>query len=335
MLNKINLDGNERASIILLSLGQERAGTVLKHIDSKDVQTIGLAMSKLGTITPDVVDAVLEEFITQAKNHNSLGGNSEEYIRSMLTKALGAEKAGNIIKRILLGANNKGMGQLKWMESRAIADLIRLEHPQIIAIIISLLDPDQAAEVISYLPKNTLSNLMSRIATLESVQPLALRELDDIMDKRLSGNSGNKASSLGGVDKVASVLNYMESAMSEMIMEEISEIDTELAQQIMDKMFVFEDLGVIDDRGMQTLLREISSDQLLLALRGVDDELKGKIFKNMSKRGADMLRDDLEASAPAKLSDVENAQKEILAIAKRLGDAGQISLKSGGGEALV
>lgn len=336
MSNPINLDGNQRSSVLLLSLGQERAGTVLKYLDAKEVQIVGSTMSTLGTVTPDMVDSVLEEFIIHAKNCKALGANPEDYIRDMLTNALGAEKAGTLVKRISMGASNKGMGQLKWLESRAIADLIRLEHPQIIAIIISLLDPDQAAEVISYMPKNMLANLLTRIATLEGVQPAALRELDDIMDLRLSGNEGVKSSSLGGVDKVASVLNYMESSMSDLIMEEIAENNGDLAQQIQDKMFVFADLNGVDDRSIQTLLREISSDQLLLALRGVDDELKEKIFRNMSKRGAEMLRDDLAASAPAKLSDVEAAQKDILAVAKRLNDAGQITLMgAGGGEALV
>jgi flagellar motor switch protein FliG len=293
-------------------------------------------MSTLGTVTPDMVNVVLEDFIIQAKNCKALGINSDDYIRDMLTNALGAEKANTLVRRISMGGGNKGMGQLKWLESRAIADLIRLEHPQIIAIIICLLDADQAAEVIGHMPKNMLANLLTRVATLESVQPAALRELDDIMDLRLSGNEAVKSSSIGGVDKVASVLNYLENAMSDRIMEEIAENNTDLAQQIQDKMFVFEDLGAVDDRGIQTLLREISSDQLLLALRGVDDELKEKIFKNMSKRGSEMLRDDLSASAPAKLSDVENAQKDILAVAKRLSDAGQITLMgANGGEALV
>jgi flagellar motor switch protein FliG len=336
MPSDVSLKSSERASLLLLALGQDRAGEVLKNMGPKEVQLIGSTMATLENITPEMVDVVLEQFITQVRGLTTLGMDSNEYIRNMLTSALGADKAGSIIDRILLGANSKGIEQLKWMDSRAIADLIRLEHPQIIAIILSLLDADQAAEVLGFIPKNMRSDLMMRIATLENVQPAALRELDDIMEKRLSGSEGSKSSSLGGIDTVANILNFMEGSVSEVVMEEITESSAELAQQIQDKMFVFEDLGAIDDRGIQTLMREISSTQLLLALRGVDDSLKEKIFKNMSKRAAEMLRDDLEASPPAKLSDVELAQKEILTIAKRLSDSGQISLGgAGGGEVLV
>ncbi|MEQ1636253.1 MAG: flagellar motor switch protein FliG [Methylococcales bacterium] len=336
MLSSAHLEPSQQAAILLFSIGQDRAGAILKHMASQEVQLLGSTMSTLKTITPDMMDYVLEEFVNQANNLKLIGVNSEEYIRNMLTSAVGAEKANSIVKQILLAASSNGMGQLKKMEPRAIADLIRLEHPQILAIILSLLDPDLAAEVINFIPKNMLSNLMMRIATLESVQSAALRELDDIMDKRLSFNEGIKSSILGGADKVANILNYMEGSMSEEIMAEITENNADLAQQIQDKMFVFEDLSMIDDRGIQTLMREISTDQLLLALRGVEDGLKEKIFKNMSKRASEMLRDDLEASPPAKLSDVEAAQKEILAIAKRLSDSGQIMLRgSGGGDPLV
>lgn len=330
------LNGEKRASVLLLSLGQERAGSVLKYFDPKEVQLVGSTMTTLGTVTPDMMNYVLEDFIIHAKNCKALGADPDAYIRDMLTNALGAEKASTLVKRISMGASSKGIGQLKWMDSRAIADLVRSEHPQIIAIILSLLDPDQGAEVINYLPKNMVANLLTRVATLESIQPSALRELDEIMDLRLSGSEGAKSAILGGVDKVASMMNYMEGSVSDVIMEEIAEGNADLAQEIQDKLFVFADLEVVDDRSIQTLLREISSDQLLLALRGVNDELKEKIFKNMSKRGSEMLRDDLSASAPAKLSDVENSQKEILAVAKRLSDAGQITLMGiGGGEELV
>jgi flagellar motor switch protein FliG len=334
MPNSVSLKTNERASLLLLAIGQDRAGSVLRHMGPKEVQLIGSTMAALSNISSEMVDVVLEEFITKIKGLTNLGMDSNEYIRNMLTSALGADKADNIVDRILLGANSKGIEQLKWLDSRAIAELIRLEHPQIIAIILSLLDADQAAEVLSFMPKNMHSDLIMRIATLESVQPAALRELDDIMEKRLSGSESNQSSTLGGIDTVANILNFLEGSVSEVVMEEIAENSAELAQQIQDKMFVFEDLGTVDDRGIQTLMREISSDQLLLALRGVDDTLKEKIFKNMSRRAAEMLRDDLAASPPAKLSDVEAAQKDILSTAKRLSEAGKIML-GGGGDALV
>ena len=324
--NKLDLTYSQRASLLLLAVGEQRAAEVLKHMGPKEVQLLGSTMVTLGNISPEMVDNVLEEFITTVKNQTGLGLNADDYIRNMLTEALGADKAGNIIDRILLGANSKGIEQLKWMDTRSIADLIRLEHPQIIAIILSLLDSDQAADVLSILPASMRTDVLMRIATMEGVQPAALKELDEIMEKQLTGSDGMKSSSVGGVDTVANILNFMEGSISEAVMDEINENSVDLAQQIQDKMFVFEDLVNVDDRGIQTLLREISTDQLLLALRGVDDSLKAKIFGNMSKRAAEMLRDDLEAAPPTKLSEVELAQKEILGIAKKLADAGEIML---------
>ncbi len=325
----------QRASLLLLAVGQDRAASVLKHMGPKEVQMVGSNMAQLGNITAQMVDEVLEQFIIEIKNETGLGLDSDEYIRNMLTNALGADKAGSIIDRILLGANSKGIEQLKWMDTRAIADLIRLEHPQIISIILSLLDPDQAADVLSLLPQNMRSDLLMRIATLEGVQPAALRELDDIMEKQLTGSDGVKSSQIGGIDAAANILNFIENAISEPMMQDIGELNSDLAQRIQDKMFVFGDLINVDDRGIQTLLREVSTDQLLLALRGVDPGMRDKVFANMSRRAAEMLRDDLEAAPPARLSEVEAAQKDILQIAKRLSDAGELALGGGGGDEFV
>ena len=325
----------DKASLLLLAIGQDRASSVLKNMGPKEVQLIGTTMAGLGTISSDMIDVVLEEFITQVKSQTALGVDSDDYIRNMLTDALGKDKAGSIIDRILLGKNSKGIEQLKWMDARAIADLIRSEHPQIISIILTLLDSDQSAEIFALLPEEMHSDLLFRIATLDGVQPAALRELDDIMEKQLSGSEGMKSSSIGGIDSAANILNFMDGAISEDVMEKIAEIDGDLSQAIQDKMFIFQDLKEVDDRGIQTLLREVSTDQLLLALRGVEDELREKIFGNMSKRAAEMLRDDLEAAPPAKLSEVEMAQKDILSIARKLADSGEISLGSGGGDELV
>ncbi|BBL58103.1 flagellar motor switch protein FliG [Methylomonas koyamae] len=325
----------QRASLLLLAVGQDRAASVLRHMGPKEVQLVGSTMAQLGSITSSMIDQVLEEFIIEIKNETGLGLDSDEYIRNMLTNALGADKAGSIIDRILLGANSKGIEQLKWMDTRAIADLIRLEHPQIISIILSLLDADQAADVLTLLPENMRSDILMRIATLEGVQPAALRELDDIMEKQLTGSEGVKSSQIGGIDAAANILNFIESGISDPMMQDINEINSDLGQRIQDKMFVFGDLINVDDRGIQTLLREVSTDQLLLALRGVEAALRDKVFANMSRRAAEMLRDDLEAAPPARLSEVEAAQKDILAIAKRLADAGELSLGGGGGDEFV
>lgn len=331
----LKLDGTERAAVFLLALGQDRASTVLRHMAPKEVQQIGTAMAELRNITSDTVDRVMEEFIGTIRNQTALGIDSDEYIRTMLTNALGSDKAGSMIDRILLGRNSKGLEQLKWMDPRAIADLIRLEHPQIIAIIISLLDGDQAAETLIHLPERIRADVIMRVATIDGIQPSALKELDDIMEKQLSGNASIKSSTIGGVDTAASILNFMDSSLEGQLMEQILELDTELGQRIQDKMFVFDDLIDVDDRGIQTLLREVSTEALLLALRGADDALKEKIFSNMSRRAAEILRDDLEAAAPARLSDVEAAQKDILAIARRLAEAGEISLGGGGNDEFI
>ncbi|SHE21932.1 flagellar motor switch protein FliG [methanotrophic endosymbiont of Bathymodiolus puteoserpentis (Logatchev)] len=335
MSENTELSQTEKTSLLLLTLGQERAASVLKNMGPKEVQAIGTTMAGLSNISNEMVDGVLEEFIVTIKDKTALGVDSDAYIRDMLTNALGADKAGSIIDRILLGRDSKGIDQLKWMDARAIADLVRLEHPQIVAIILSLLDADQAGAVLGLLPENMRSDLLMRIATLEGVQPAALRELDEMMEKQLTGGENAQASAIGGIDTAANILNFIDGAVSEAMMEEISENDAELSQKIQDKMFVFSDLIEVDDRGIQALLREVSTDQLLLALRGVDDGLKEKIFGNMSKRAAEMLRDDLEAAPPTKLSEVEQAQKDILSIARKLADAGEIALGSGGGDDLI
>lgn len=330
--DSMKLDGPQRAALFFLTIGQDRAAEVLKHMSPKEVQQIGAAMAELRNITMPMVEDVLGKFVDDIRNQTALGINSEEYIRNLLTQALGADKASSVCDRILLGRNSKGLEQLKWMDPRAVADLIRLEHPQVIAIILSLLDSDQAAETLSHLPEKLRPDVIMRIATLTGVQPAALRELDDIMEKQLSGNTNVKSSTLGGIETAANILNFIESNVEASIMDQISDIDPDLSQKIQDKMFVFDDLIDVDDRGIQTLLREVSTDSLLLALRGADDALKEKIFSNMSRRAAEMLLDDLEAAPPARLSEVEAAQKEILAIARRMAEAGELSLGGGGDE---
>jgi len=328
------IGGVERAAILLLALGEKDAAELLRHMGPKEVQDVGLAMASLTDVTTDQMESVMRHFVSTLEKQTALGLGSDEYIRNMLTNALGEDKAGGVIDRILLGRNSKGLEQLKWMDPRAIAELIRLEHPQIIAIVLSFLESDQAAQVISQFPERVRTDVIMRIATLDGIQPAALQELDEILDKQFSGATNVKSSSLGGVKTAAEILNMLDGAVESKLMEEIIEVDSDLGQELQDNMFVFENLIDVDDRGIQTLLREVSTEQLLLALRGADEALKDKIFKNMSKRAAEMLKDDMEAAAPAKLSDVEMAQKEILVVARRLADAGEIML-GGGGEEFV
>jgi len=330
-----NITGVERAAILMLAMGEQDAAAIMSHMGPKEVQELGLAMANMSKVSTTNMEAVMHSFVDTLRSETSLGLDSDEYIRNVLTNALGADKAGGVIDRILLGRNSKGLEQLKWMDPRSIAELIRLEHPQIIAIVLSFLDSDQAAEVLGEFSERVRPDIVMRIATLEGIQPAALQELDEILDKQFSGASSVKSSSLGGVKTAANILNFADGAVESSVIEQVASADQELAQEIQDNMFVFENLIDVDDRGIQALLREVASDQLMLAMRGADEGLKEKIFKNMSKRAAEMLRDDLEAAPPVRLSDVEGAQKEILNVARRLSDAGEISLGGGGGEEFV
>ncbi|MBZ4202518.1 MAG: flagellar motor switch protein FliG [Methylovulum sp.] len=326
------LNKTERAAVLMLAIGMDRAAMIFKNMNRREVQVLGTTMANITEITPEMMDQVLEEVILDVKSRTSLGMDTDSYIRTVLISALGPDKAGSILDRILQGGSTKGIEQLKWMDARSIADMIRMEHPQIVATILSLMEGDQAAEILTNLPENMRSDLIMRIATMKGVHPSALRELDEIMERQLTGSENVKSTTLGGVDAAANILNFMEGALSDTVMSEISDLRAELAQEILDKMFVFEDLGSMSGMDLQTILREVSTAQLLLALRGASDDLKEKIFTNMSRRAAEILRDDLEASPPARLSDVEGAQKEILSTVKKLVDSGDVQLGGEGGK---
>jgi len=327
--------GTERAAILLLTLGEQEAAQVLKHMGAKEVQRIGTAMSKLANVSREEVQGVVTQFTSVVETQTSVGVGADEFLRKVLVDALGQDKAASIIDRINIGRSTKGLEALKWMDARAVSELIRLEHPQIIAIVLAYLDPDQSAEVLTHLPANMRSDIVVRIATLDGVQPSAINELDDIMEKQFAGKAGGgKTSTMGGAKAAANIINLLEPSQESMIMEQIAKADQQLGARIQDLVFVFDNLLEIDDRSMQELMRQVPSDRLLLALKGADENLKEKIFKNMSQRAAEMLKDDLEAKGPVRLSEVEGAQKEILQIARKLADAGTIAL-AGKGEAYV
>ncbi len=327
-----NMDGVERAAVLLLTLGENNAAEVLKHMGPKEVQKIGVAMASLGNVGKDQVVGVLDGFLEEIEQGTSLGIGSDEYIRNALTQALGGDKAGAVIDRILMGANTKGLDTLKWMDPRGVADIIRYEHPQIQSIVLSYLDPDQGAQVLAILPENTQADIVMRIAALESVQPAALQELNDIMESQFLRGSATKSQNIGGVKKIADIMNFLEGSIESRVMEAVKENDEDLGQEIQDLMFVFDNLIEVDDRGVQAILREISTDILVLAMKGADDDIKEKIFANMSKRAAELMRDDLEAMGPVKLSEVEGAQKEVLTVARRMAESGEITLGSSGEE---
>ena len=325
-------DGLEKSAMLLLSLGEDEAAEILKHLGPREVQKLGHAMAQLKAVPREKVEAVLDELEQHSAKGTPLDVD-EAKIKAMLTKALGDDKAANLISRILQGGDTAGIEGLKWMDAATVADLIKNEHPQIIATILVHLEFDHAGEILKHFSERLRNDVLLRISTLDGVQPEALRELNDAMKRVLAGASGNiKKTAMGGIRHAAEILNFVGQAAETSILDNVREYDPDLAQKILDEMFVFENLLEVDDRGIQLLLREIQSDSLILALKGSSPELREKIFKNMSQRAAEMLKEDLEAKGPVRLSEVEGEQKEILKAARRLADEGQIVLGGKGGE---
>ncbi len=325
------LDGVEKASILLLSLSEEDAAQILKHLEPKQVQQVGMVMAAMEDFTQEKITAVHKLFINEIQNFSTIGFQSEEFVRKALTAALGEDKAGNLIDQIVMGGGAKGLDSLKWMDSKQVANIIRNEHPQIQTIVMSYLDPEQSAEILSQFSEKVRLDLMMRIANLEEVQPAALQELNEIMEKQFAGQAGAQAAKMGGLKAAADIMNYLDTNIEGMLIDSMREHDEEMSQQIQDLMFVFENLADVDDRGIQAILKDVQQDALMKAIKGADDVLKEKILSNMSKRAAEMLADDLEAMGPVRISEVEAAQKEILSVARRLSDAGEIMLGGGGG----
>ncbi len=325
----------DKAAILLLSLGETDAAQVLRHMGPKEVQRVGVAMAQMRNVHREQVEQVMSEFVEVVGDQTSLGVGADGYIRKMLTQALGEDKANNLIDRILLGGNTSGLDSLKWMEPRAVADVIRYEHPQIQAIVVAYLDPDQAAEVLSHFDHKVRLDIVLRVSSLNTVQPSALKELNLILEKQFAGNANATRTTMGGVKRAADIMNYLDSSVEGALMDAIRDVDEDLSGQIEDLMFVFDNLADVDDRGIQALLREVSSDVLVLALKGSDEAIREKVFKNMSKRAAELLRDDLEAKGPVRVSEVEGAQKEILTIARRMAESGDIVLGGKGGEEMI
>ena len=331
----VKLSRVDKAAILLLTLGETDAAQVLRHMGPKEVQRVGVAMAQMRNVHREQVEQVMSEFVDVVGDQTGVGIGSDGYIRKMLTQALGEDKANGLIDRILLGGNTSGLDSLKWMEPRAVADVIRFEHPQIQAIVVAYLDADQAGEVLSHFDHKVRLDIILRVSSLNTVQPAALKELNTILEKQFSGNSNATRTTLGGVKRAADIMNFLDSSSEGQLMDSIREVDEELSGQIEDLMFVFNNLKDVDDRGIQALLREVSSDVLVVALKGADEGVREKIFKNMSKRAAELLRDDLEAKGPVRVSDVESAQKEVLTIARRMAEAGEIVLGGKGGEEMI
>ncbi len=320
------LDGPSHAAILLMALGEEKAASVLKHMEPLEVQSLGEAMSGIEGVTQDQIGGTLDKFIKNVKNESSLGHGSQEYLRRTLTRALGLDKANSVMGQINLEGGPVGLESLKWMSPRVVAKIIANEHPQIIAIVLAHLDRAQGGSVMNLLPESMRTDVLVRVAKLDIIHPAALQELNDIIQRRFEENSESELTGVGGVDVAAEILNGVSKEAEASVLEALDELDSELSKQIQEKMFIFDNLIAVDDRGMQALLREVSTDQLVVALKGASPELREKIFGNMSQRASELLRDDLEAKGPMRLAEVEDAQKQVLTVAMRLAEDGTISL---------
>jgi len=325
-----DMSGAERAALLLMAIGTEPAAEVIKHMDPRHVQNVGSAMTDLGDVTQTQLGGVLDIFINSVRDTSSLGTDSENYLRQVLHQALGQDRADSVLPRILTGAKSKGIDSLRWMAPRDIAEILGGEHPQIIALALLNLDTDAAADVMALLPEALRGDVLLRIANLDTVHPAALKELDEILEAQLGTNVELMVPGMGGIKAVAGILGSMPKKMESELLEALSSESPELKEQIQDELFNFETLKDLDDRAMQSVLREVSSDLLVLALKGASSEMRELIFRNMSSRASELLREDLEAKGPVRLNEVETAQKEILGIVNRLVEEGQIVMQGQG-----
>jgi flagellar motor switch protein FliG len=327
------LAGTQRAAILLMSLGEQDAANVLKQLDAREVQKLGIAMAELKEVSREQMTSVLDKFIGTADSKANIAGGSPDFVRRVLTQAVGKQKAELLLDRVITGQPGQGIEALKWMEAKAVAQIISGEHPQIAAIVLSHLEAEQSASIVPLLPEDMRTEVLMRIATLNEVPQSALTELDQLVEKQANAAPPAALRRIGGARTVANILNAMEREQSGEELGRIEKSDGEMHQKIKELLFIFDNLLDVDDRGIQALLREVGSDTLAVALRGAEPEVSEKILKNMSKRAAEILKDDMEARGPVKLTDVEAAQKEIVVIAQRLAEEGSISLGGkGGGE---
>ncbi len=332
--NQRELSGAERAAILLMVIGEQEASKVLQHMSPDELQMLGEAMTGVNDITQHEIHDVMKNFAGDTKNTTPLDIGAYDYLKNVLKKALGANKAKNILSRIVLGPEAKGLEVLKWMSAETISDFVQGEHPQIIATLLTQLEGELAGNVLESLDKKLQTSVIERIALMEDVNSDALSELDELIEEYFKKEKPDKVPSVGGPSIAANILNNVKTDTESSVMEGINNRDKNLGDKIKGLMFVFDNLLDVDDRGMQTILRESPQDKLVLALKGASADVREKIFKNMSKRASEMLRDDLETAGPAKLSEVEDAQKEILEVALKLGEEGKIMLGGSGDDYL-
>ena len=320
------MTGSQRAAVLMLLLGEQQASEIIKYLDPKEVQSLGGAMVSVSDVSQEAVNVILDDFVATIKKQSSLGLGNSEYVEKVFRRALGEDKAASVLGRIMPGSGTKGLEILQWMDARAIADMIKTEHPQVIAIILSVLEYQVAADVLNFLPPIVRPEVIQRVASLETVQPSAMDELEAIMKKQFSNNSSAQSSSFGGIKAAAQILNATKTELEASIMTGLEKIDADLMQRIQDNMFTFENLVSVDNKGIQVLMRNVEPDLLMVAMKGASEEAKNRFFDNMSERARGMFRDDMEAKGPVRLADVEEAQKKIMRTARKLSDSGELML---------
>lgn len=326
-----DLSGPERAAIFLLGMGEAGAASIMRHMAPKEVQSVGAAMAALKEVSNEQIAEVVQDFSERVNAVNPIGIGANDFTRRVMVEALGEKRARSMLGKVMNGgATSKGMDSLKWMDARSVAELIGEEHPQIVALVLASLDGDHAAQVLGLLPAESRADVIMRVARLELIDPTALEELDQVLERQLDNTQEFPPASVDGLNTAAGILNGLDSEQEAEVLEALKQADMDLGEKIQDLMFVFENLMSLDDRGMQRLIRDISVDNLTVALKGVDQELQERFFKNMSSRAAEMLKEDMEAKGPVKLADVEEQQKEILVIATKLADEGEIFMGKGG-----
>ena len=323
------LTGTQRAAVLMLLLGEQQAAEIIRYLNPKEVQSLGGAMVSVADLSQEAVNAVLDDFVMTLKKQTSLGMGTSDYVEKVLKRALGDDKAASVLNRIMPGQSTKGLDILSWMDPRSIADMIYGEHPQVIAIILSVLEHQVAADVLTYLPDESRPEIMQRVASLDTVQPSAMSELEAIMKKQFSNNSSSKSSSFGGVKAAARIMNLTKTELEASVILGLNQIDPDLTMRIQDNMYTFENLSTMDNRGIQVLMRNVDTDQLMIALKGATEEVKEKFFGNMSERARSMFKDDMEAKGPMRITDVEDAQKKIMRTARKLSDSGDLMLGGG------
>jgi flagellar motor switch protein FliG len=324
-----NMTSTQRAAVLMLLLGEEQASDIIRFLNPKEVQALGAAMVQVQDLSQEAINVVLDEFVATIKKQTSLALGTADYVEKVFKRALGDDKAASVLGRISPGAGSKGLEILSWMDARSIADMIQAEHPQVVAIILSVLEPVVAADVLAFLPIDSRAEVIQRVASLETVQPSAMVELEAIMKKQFSTNSSAKSSSFGGVKAAANIMNLTKTALEAAVMGGLRDIDPDMMQKIQDNMFTFENLTGVDNKGIQTIMRNVEPDLMMKALKGASDAVKDKFLGNMSERARGMFKDDMEALGPMRLADVEEAQKMIMRAARKLADAGDLVLGGG------